>query len=484
MLVEYAVLGCLGVVLLVVAANEIRSTITMIGAYRSRSSRVRGNGLGALASWPRVLVQLPVYRERHVLERLVRSCQRLAYPAGLLEIQIIDDTHGADADAGASFVKSMAAVDERISYVSRPTRTGYKAGALNHGMKGNEAELAAIFDADFVPSEDFLLRTVPAFADPAVAAVQARWSHINVSDTYVTALQGAVFETLFVFEHRRLQSMDLPVIFLGTAGVWRLSVVRELGGWKEFPFTSEDVDLSLRAHACGWKIKYEDAVMAKAELAVGYSAYKKQQRRWARGVLRALLDNWYRVLRSPFGFRPAVMVLSMSLAQISVASLACIVPLLTLAVIAEINRSHVWVAMLSVLPVLLVLSPSATRLVLAHRGVESRRSPMLLVLAAPLLLGVSLGMATGCLQTLSGSAHPFDPTPHGSDAARSPRAPTATQFDVLPELLYAGMCLYLLPLCLSRGYYECMPLLVLFLGGYSWCVATVVIESVKHRLGR
>ncbi|MGH3185537.1 MAG: glycosyltransferase, partial [Streptosporangiaceae bacterium] len=213
---------------------------------------------------PKVTVQLPIYNEQYVVERLVESICRLDYPRDKFEIQLLDDSTDETCAVARAVVARMAAHGEPIVYLHRSNRAGYKAGALEAGMGVAQGELIAIFDADFVPPSDFLRRTVDYFTDPKLAMVQTRWGYINRDYSWLTRIEAILLDGHFVMEHGGRHRADLFFNFNGTAGVWRRQAIEDAGGWQHDTLT-EDTDLSYRSQLQGWKFLYLPQVECPSE---------------------------------------------------------------------------------------------------------------------------------------------------------------------------------------------------------------------------
>jgi len=234
---------------------------------------------------PVVTVQLPIYNEQYVVERLVESVCKLDYPRDRLEIQLLDDSTDETREAAAAVVARFQAMGEPIVYLHRTNRHGFKAGALEEGMHAARGELIAIFDADFVPPADFLRRTVDFFTDSKLGMVQTRWGYINRDYSWLTRVEAILLDGHFVMEHGGRHRADLFFNFNGTAGVWRRCAIEEAGGWEHDTLT-EDTDLSYRAQLRGWKFLYLPQVECPSELPVEMNAFKVQQARWAKGLIQ------------------------------------------------------------------------------------------------------------------------------------------------------------------------------------------------------
>jgi cellulose synthase/poly-beta-1,6-N-acetylglucosamine synthase-like glycosyltransferase len=249
------------------------------------------------ASLPTVTIQLPLYNEMYVAERLVESVCRIDYPRELLEIQVLDDSTDETREIAELAVRRAAAQGIDISYIHRTDRSGYKAGALDAAMKDAKGEFIAIFDADFSPEPEFLRRTIHHFTDPKVAMVQTRWGHINEDYSLLTKIQAILLDAHFVLEHGGRNRSGCFFNFNGTAGIWRRRAIIDAGGWQHDTLT-EDLDLSYRAQLRGWQFVFLQDHVAPAELPVEMNAFKSQQHRWAMGSIHTFLKLMPTILHS------------------------------------------------------------------------------------------------------------------------------------------------------------------------------------------
>jgi cellulose synthase/poly-beta-1,6-N-acetylglucosamine synthase-like glycosyltransferase len=249
-----------------------------------------GNKPAEVENWPVVTVQLPIYNEMYVAERLIQAAAGLDYPRHLLEIQVLDDSTDATVEVVRRKVKRLEAEGIRITHLRREQRSGYKAGALAGGLQQANGEFLAIFDADFVPKPDFLKNSLPYLIHPSgigddpTAFIQTRWNHLNRDYSILTLLQSLSIDAHFKVEQYARFVSGYWFNFNGTAGVWRKQAIVDAGGWKADTLT-EDLDLSYRAFLKGWKAVYLDEVDVPAELPVSFTAYRRQQHRWARGSI-------------------------------------------------------------------------------------------------------------------------------------------------------------------------------------------------------
>ena len=261
--------------------------------------------LPALTVLPPVTVQLPIFNEMYVADRLIDSVCEMDYPQDLLEIQVLDDSTDETREIAELAVRRHAARGFNIRYMHRVNRGGYKAGALDAGLKESTGEFIAIFDADFVPPADFLQKTLPYFAtNPRIGMVQARWGHINQDYSLLTKIQSMLLDAHFVLEHGGRNRAGHFFNFNGTAGVWRRDTITSAGGWQHDTLT-EDLDLSYRAQLEGWKFLFLPDVVSPAEVPVEMNSFKSQQHRWAKGSIQTCIKLMPRILRSnqPFGVK-------------------------------------------------------------------------------------------------------------------------------------------------------------------------------------
>jgi cellulose synthase/poly-beta-1,6-N-acetylglucosamine synthase-like glycosyltransferase len=258
----------------------------------------------ALANLPRVTVQLPIYNEMYVADRLIDAVCEMDYPRELLEIQVLDDSTDETTEIAELAVRRHAARGFDITYLHRVDRRGYKAGALEAGLKVAKADFIAIFDADFVPSKDFLRKTLPYFTDARIGMVQARWGHINQEYSLLTKIQSILLDAHFVLEHGGRNRAGCFFNFNGTAGVWRREAIADAGGWQHDTLT-EDLDLSYRAQLRGWRFVFLPHVVAPAEVPVEMNSFKSQQHRWAKGSIQTCMKLLPGILRSnqPIGVK-------------------------------------------------------------------------------------------------------------------------------------------------------------------------------------
>jgi len=240
---------------------------------------------------PMVTIQLPLYNEKYVIERLLNAISELDYPKEKLEIQILDDSTDETTEVIKEYIQKH---NSNFVLVNRENREGYKAGALAYGLEFSKGEFVAIFDADFVPAVDFLKQTIPFFQNPKVGVVQTRWLHINEDQSMLTRAQAIMLNTHFSVEQLGRHNANGFINFNGTAGVWRKECIDDAGGWQADTLT-EDLDLSFRAQAKGWEFEYLFDVGSPAELPSTFEAFRTQQFRWSKGAAECVRKNWKRL---------------------------------------------------------------------------------------------------------------------------------------------------------------------------------------------
>ncbi len=278
--------------------GQLSLIVIYLRSKRQRQVATVSPDSAAWSALPHVTVQLPLYNERYVVERLIDAVAALNYPADKLEIQVLDDSTDDSIELSTRKVRYYQQLGLTIELIRRPERVGFKAGALAYGLDRAKGEFVAIFDADFVPDPDFLLKTIPHFANPAVGIVQTRWTHLNEDYSLLTRLQAFGLNAHFFIEQSGRNAADFFMNFNGTAGVWRKSAIYDAGGWSSDTLT-EDLDLSYRAQLKGWKFVYREDIGSPAELPVAMAALKSQQYRWMKGAAECARRLMMRVLRSP-----------------------------------------------------------------------------------------------------------------------------------------------------------------------------------------
>ena len=260
---------------------------TWLAVIYRQSKKNAGSKQEALPPWsgplPTVLLQLPIYNEQYVVERLLRNVACMDYPADKLNIQLLDDSSDETTTIAARVIAELKTKGFNISHIRRPERTGFKAGALDYGLKLDNSDFVAIFDADFMPRPDFVKGVLAYFTDASVGMVQTRWEHLNADYSIITRMMAFAIDNHFSVEHGGRQASDSFINFNGTGGMWRRKTIEDAGGWRSDTLT-EDLDLSFRSQIRGWKFLFTETITTPSELPVQMSAVRSQQFRWTKGA--------------------------------------------------------------------------------------------------------------------------------------------------------------------------------------------------------
>ena len=293
---QYTVLGLYLITLVMLVLYSFGQLHLIFTFLRKKRKNKELAPLGEYDELPFVTIQLPIYNEQYVVERLLESMNALDYPREKFEVQVLDDSTDETLSLTADIVQRLQSEGLNISQIRRPERTGFKAGALEYGLQLAKGNYIAIFDADFLPKPQYLKSMLPYFEDPTVGVVQARWEHINQHYSIFTEMQAFHLDAHFTVEQFSRDQGGFYMNFNGTAGIWRKDCIIDAGGWQHDTLT-EDLDLSYRAQLKGWKFHYVDEVGAPAELPAEMGAIKSQQYRWMKGgaeVARKLLKVLWR----------------------------------------------------------------------------------------------------------------------------------------------------------------------------------------------
>jgi cellulose synthase/poly-beta-1,6-N-acetylglucosamine synthase-like glycosyltransferase len=443
----------------------------------------------AVAEWPKVTIQLPIYNERYVIERLVDAVAHFDYPQELLDVQVLDDSTDETQEVARACVERYQALGLPIHYLHRTNRTGYKAGALGEGLKTATGEFVAIFDADFSPSPDFLRRTLPYFTDPKIGMVQGRWTYLNRHYSALTEVETILLDGHFVMEHGARSRSGTFFNFNGTAGVWRRSAIDEAGGWQHDTLT-EDTDLSYRAQLLGWKFLYLPDVECASELPVEMNAFKAQQARWAKGLMQTAKKILPRVLRSnepPHIKAEAVFHLT---ANISYPFMVVLSTLLLPAMIVRFYQG--WFQMLFIdLPLFIASSCSISGFYMASQRVLYPKTWKRSLLYLPFVMAVGIGLsvrnAKAVLEAVLGVKSEFTRTPKFKIEGRSGtwvkklygnRAGLMPYLEILLGLYFAATVVY----SIQNENYATAPFLLLFVWGFLYTGVMSVAQGWIERL--
>ena len=395
--------------------HVLHEGILVINALRKRKKK---KPEVASKDLPMVTIQLPLYNEKYVIERLLDSIREIEYPKEKLEVQILDDSTDETTETIREYIKKHNC---NFDLVRRDDRSGFKAGALAYGLTFAKGEFVAIFDADFVPSPKFLLETIPHFQNPKVGVVQTRWLHINENQSLLTRAQALMLNTHFSIEQLGRHNAEGFINFNGTAGVWRKACIEDAGGWRADTLT-EDLDLSFRAQAKGWQFEYLFNVGSPAELPSTFEAYRTQQFRWSKGAAECVRKNWKMLWKSSVNFSSKLMG-SFHLLNSSVYLL--VVALLLLSPFVYYVQSEHLVTIPNYeyfLPIGPIVSGSLFLIFLVGSLLANRNKMKALIWYVPSLFtffsmttGISLYMSFGVIEGYWGKKSPFVRTPKFGD---------------------------------------------------------------------
>jgi cellulose synthase/poly-beta-1,6-N-acetylglucosamine synthase-like glycosyltransferase len=464
------------VVLILLAGYGVHRYVLVYLYYKNRKNRTT-DPAQRFAELPRITVQLPIFNEQFVVERLLEAVSRLDYPRDKLDIQVLDDSTDETVAAACGLVERYAAAGLPISYIHRTNREGFKAGALANGLKTARGEFVAIFDADFVPPDDFLLRVIHHFHDPKIGMVQARWTHLNRNFSFLTEVEAILLDGHFVLEHAGRARSNVFFNFNGTAGMWRRSAIDDAGGWQHDTLT-EDTDLSYRAQLKGWKFIYLQDVECPAELPVEMTAFKTQQARWAKGLVQTGKKILPQVIGSNQPFRVKLEAWYHLTANLSYPLMILLSVLLLPAMIIRFYQG--WFQMLYIdLPLFMASTFSISSFYLvSQKELFPRRWPRAL-LYLPFLMALGIGLTItntrAVLEALAGRQSAFARTPKyrveartGKEVRQAAAAKYRKRLGWVPwiELLvgaYFAMTVYY---AMANENYITVPFLVLFVVGY------------------
>jgi cellulose synthase/poly-beta-1,6-N-acetylglucosamine synthase-like glycosyltransferase len=441
------------------------------------------------AVWPRVTIQLPIYNERYVIERLVEAVCHFDYPRELLQIQVLDDSTDATQQVARDCVDRQQALGIDIQYLHRTNREGYKAGALAEGLKAATGEFVAIFDADFLPAPDFLRRTLPHLAsDPKMAMVQTRWTYLNRDYSALTEVEAILLDGHFVIEHGARSRSGLFFNFNGTAGVWRRAAIDDAGGWQHDTLT-EDTDLSYRAQLRGWQFRYLLDIECASELPVEMNAFKAQQARWAKGLMQTGKKLLPRILRADIPGKIKAEAFFHLSANVTYPLMVVLSAMLLPAMIVRFYQG--WFQMLLIdLPIFLASSASISGFYLASQRVLYPKRWHRTILYLPFVMAVGIGLsvrnAKAVLEAVFGVKSEFARTPKyriegqsGSWRAKGyrNRAGWMPYLEVALGLYFAATVWY----SIQNENYLTVPFLLLFVWGYLY---TGLMSLVQGRFDR
>ncbi|CAN5810510.1 glycosyltransferase family 2 protein [soil metagenome] len=460
----------------------------VIDFWRYRKFTPVPKGTFADEDLPVITVQLPLFNEMYVVERLVKAVTEIDYPRNKFEIQVLDDSTDETVKLAEATVANYAEQGFDISYLHRSDRTGFKAGALERGLKVAKGELLAIFDADFVPKPDCLRKLVDFFTDPLVGCAQMRWSHINGDYNLLTRLQTIMLDGHFVVEQTTRNRTGGFFNFNGTAGIWRRRAIVLSGGWQHDTLT-EDTDLSFRAQLMGWKFVYLLDEEAPAEIPVEINAFKAQQRRWAKGVMQVGIKLYPRIWRAPLPLRVKLEMFFRLTGNISY-PLMIVASFLQFPLLLVRYNQPFYHLMILDLPLLFFSSISVFLFYgTAVWYLDERRTPRMLHL--PLVMGLGIGLAfsnaRAVMEALLGIKSDFIRTPKYSVEETTDETWKAKKYKrkrgLLPLLELAFSVYFMLAIIYAAHLrmWGTIPFLSLFFFGYGYMGLMSILQTTSGK---
>ena len=443
---------------------------------------------GSFSSLPRVTIQLPVYNEYYVVERLIRSVAQIDYPSELLEIQVLDDSTDETSNLAERVVKELQVDGQSAVYIHRDSREGFKAGALENGLKMAIGEYVAVFDADFLAPREFLHETIHYFTDEKVGMVQTRWGHLNRDYSLLTKVQSIFLDGHFVMEHGARSRAGLFFNFNGTAGIWRKSCIEDAGGWQHDTLT-EDLDLSYRAQMKGWNFAFLEDVVSPAEVPVEMNAWKSQQFRWSKGSVQTARKLLGPVLRSSLTFRVKVEAVIALTANFSYLLMAMVALLIFPAVLSRLDFG--WYRIFVVdLPLFFAATGAVSRFyIYSQREVYSDWKTRIKYIPCVLAIGmgISFNNARAVIEALVGHQSAFNRTPKyrvvnqedkWSEKRYSVKKNVLSFLEVAIGLYFCWVIAY----SIQNGVYFPVPFLILFCSGFFYVGWMSLFQGQWERL--
>ena len=485
---DYIVLFSYFFILFLLAVYGAYRIKQVIDFWRYRNFVPAPAGHFAEEELPLITVQLPLFNELYVVDRLLKAVTAFDYPREKLEIQVLDDSTDETVKVAEAVVAKYAEQGFDIHYIHRTDRTGFKAGALENGNRTAKGELLAIFDADFVPKPDCLRKLVHFFTDPLVGCAQMRWAHINGNYNLLTRLQTIMLDGHFVVEQTTRNRTGGFFNFNGTAGIWRRRAIEMSGGWQHDTLT-EDTDLSFRAQLMGWRFIYLLDEEAPAEIPVEINAFKAQQRRWAKGVMQVGLKLYPRIWRAPLPLRVKLEMFFRLTGNISY-PLMIVASFLQFPLLLVRYNQPFYHLMIFDLPLLFFSSISVVLFYgTAVWYLDDRRTPRLLHLPLVMALGIGLAFsnARAVLEALLGVKTDFVRTPkyrvEDTADATWKRKKYRRKRGLLPLLELSFAIYFLLAILYSvrLHMWGTIPFLTLFFFGFGYMGVMSLLQTASGK---
>ena len=465
--------------------------------YRNKKNAVKWNEPPAhfADELPFVTIQLPIFNEQFVIDRLIDACCRLDYPRDRFEIQVLDDSTDETTTVAEQIVRryadGFAGMDPQpITYIHRTNRYGFKAGALDAGLKVASGEFIAIFDADFIPPREWVMQVIHHFAQPEIGMIQTRWTHLNRDYSFLTQVEAIMLDGHFVLESGGRSRAGVFFNFNGTAGMWRREAITTAGGWQHDTLT-EDTDLSYRAQMAGWKFKYLQDVECPAELPIEMTAFKTQQARWAKGLIQTGKKILPRVLKSDLPWHTKLEAWYHLSANISYPLMIILSVLLMPAMIIRSWQGLLQMFLID-LPLFMASTMSISSFYLVSQKELFPKGWKRTFLYLPFLMALGVGLtitnAKAVMEALFGVQSAFARTPKYRVAKKGEKSKAKKyrkRLGIIPWIELAIGCYFSLTVwyAVSTENYLTVPFLVLFTFGYWYTGLLSLLQGRFERFG-
>jgi len=482
---ESAVLGLYFFILVILAVFGVHRYVMVFLYFRHRDRRAAPRPLPA--QLPKVTVQLPLYNEMYVTERLLESVCAIRYPKALLEIQVLDDSTDETTEIAAAAVARHRAQGFDIHHIQRTDRTGFKAGALENGLRFAAGEFILIFDADFIAPPDILEKTLGHFDDADTGMVQVRWGHINREYSLLTQVQSILLDGHFILEHGGRNRGGRFFNFNGTAGIWRRRAIEDAGGWQHDTLT-EDLDLSYRAQLKGWRFVFLQDVVSPAEIPVEMNAFKSQQHRWAKGSIQTCKKLLPRILASNLPTPIKVEAAFHLTANFAYPLMVLLTLLMFPARVIRYNMG-LYEMMLIDVPLFIGATMSVCSFYLVSQREVFGDSWSRRVKYVPAVLSAGIGLsvnnAKAVIEALLGQDSPFTRTPKyrveaAGDEWKQRRYRGTATFVPYVELGLGLYCTVMAVYAFENAIFGTLPFIILFQVGFLYAAALSLLQSIDR----
>jgi cellulose synthase/poly-beta-1,6-N-acetylglucosamine synthase-like glycosyltransferase len=457
--------------------------------YLKHRKRLPREPAQKFAELPRVTVQLPLYNERYVVARLLEEICKLEYPRELLQIQVLDDSTDETHPYTERLCYELAAQGHPIEYKHRRNRHGYKAGALQEGLASATGEFVAVFDADFLPPADFLLRTIHFFADPEIGVVQTRWSYLNREYNILTQVEAMLLDGHFVLEHGARCGGGLFFNFNGTAGIIRRQMIDDAGGWQHDTLT-EDSDLSYRAQLKGWRFVYLMGLDCPSELPIETYGFQVQQSRWAKGLTQVARKLLPAIFRASIPWRVKLEAFLHLTPNISYPLMIVVSALMMPVMIIRFYMGWFQMVLLDLPLILASFFSIAAFYLLAQKELYPKtwwKSVFFLPMLMAAGVALTISNSRAVIEAIFGIQTSFARTPKyaiGTEKVKRAAQAYRRRSGLLPliEIAVGSYFLFMVSWAIDSYNFLSVPFLMLFVSGYYWAGFTTLYQEYRDRI--